>query len=217
MRRASSIATSRSWDAFSKVWNYSPVCRAAAVRWASMLHRRPPLPSARCASPPMCRRRSARRSRCCARIAPLSARCWIRGANGTSRGSSSAPTTSTSATYRCRCARSPPRVSDCPAPAAERSFRRRALRLLELVVEVNACGAWLAHRDPVEGRQVDGGLRDVVEERALVGDVIYEKDGGPALALEAAPDVGEIVGGQRIGCEGLVRAAADVVRLGPGR
>src|ERR1700733_3079214 len=95
--------------------------------------------------------------------------------------------------------------------------RRRASRLLELVVEVNAHGARLAHRHAIESRQVDGGLRDVVEERALVGDVVHEEHGGPALALESAPEVGEIVGGQRIGGEGLVRAAADVVRLGPGR
>ena len=65
--------------------------------------------------------------------------------------------------------------------------------------------------------EVLGVLRDVVEKRALVGDVVHEQDGGPALALEPAPDIGEIVRGQRVGGVGLVRAAADVIRLGARR
>ena len=97
-------------------------CRAAAARWVSMSPRNPRCRSARCGSPPTCRRPSARRSRCCAPTAPRSAPYSSNGASGTSRGSSTTQERSTSATCRCRYAR-PGRTlspgSGTPDPVAE--------------------------------------------------------------------------------------------------
>src|SRR5579863_382106 len=220
MRRASSSATSRSWGASFGAWSYSPACRAAAARWASISHRSPRYPSVRCASPPTYRKRSARRSRCCARIAPLSTRCWSSGASGTSRGSSSVPTTSNSATCRCRYARSPPRAAELSESSARPPPDRGlggGLRLLELVVEVDARGARLADCDAVPIRYVSRILSDVIEERTLVGDIVDEHHCRPTTPIYARTDIGELIGGQRIDVERGVRAAARVGRLGARR
>jgi hypothetical protein len=112
-----------------------------------------------------------------ARAAARSARAVVQVQSGT---------TSISATCPCPYAQSLPRAPRTPQglgahPRPDRD-RRRASRLLELVVEVDTHCARLAHGDAVEGRQ--GSLASctmLLSSARLSADVVHEQYGGPAL------------------------------------
>ncbi len=79
-----------------------------------------------------------------------------------------------------------------------------------MIAQVDARGARLAHRDPVEGRNILGGFNDVVEERPLIRHVVDEENSRPTSRIHTGTNVGEVVGRQLIDRVGLVGTAPGI-------
>ena len=102
-------------------------------------------------------------------------------------------------------------------PAAGSRSRRRAAELLELVVEVDARGTRLAHRDAIVVARLSASWVMLLSSARLSATLLTNSTAGPAPAVDARPEVGEIIGGQGVDVERRVGAATDVGRLGARR
>src|SRR5579859_1798428 len=83
----------------------------------------------------------------------------------------------------------------------------------EAIGKVDPDGARLAHHNPIERWDIEVDLGYIVQERALVEQVLGEELGFPASALDAYAEAGEVIGRQVVGAVGHVRFLSYVVRF----